>query len=76
MTSFEAGFIKYAKECGLPDVQVAHILKRASDHPAVQGIFKNLDEDASVEDSENLHDLWEQENVDKQMSALNQQIHQ
>jgi hypothetical protein len=76
MTSFEAGFIKYAKECGLPDAQVAHILKRAADHPAVQEIFKNLEGDDSPEETEDLNDLWQQEAVDKQMSALNKKIQQ
>ena len=46
MTSFEAGFVKYARECGLSDEKAAHIFKRAMEHPGAQHMFKDLSEAA------------------------------
>jgi hypothetical protein len=73
MTSFEAGFIKYARECGLSDDKTAHILKRAMDYPGAGGMFHTLPEEEeeqnSPEDLEMLTQLLKQELIDKQMSG-------
>jgi hypothetical protein len=69
MTSFEAGFIKYAEECGLSNEQAAYILKRAADHPDTQELFKELPhtEEESGEDLDNLKDMLSLDELDKQM---------
>jgi hypothetical protein len=72
MTSFEAGFIKYARECGLSDDKATHILKRAMDHPGAEGMFRTLPEEEdhnSPDDLEMLTQLLKQELIDKQMSG-------
>lgn len=78
MTSFEAGFVKYARECGLADDKTAHILKRAMDHPAAEGMFRSLPEEEeqqnSPEDMEMLAQLLKQELIDKQMSGQTRTI--
>ena len=45
MTSFEAGFIKYAEECGLSLEKTTHIFKRAMDHPDALAMFKAMPEE-------------------------------
>lgn len=54
MTSFEAGFVKYAKESGLPDEQATYIFKRAMEHPGAQSMFKDLDEESQQQSPDNL----------------------
>jgi len=69
MTSFKAGFIKYAMDCGLPNSQAVHIFKRAADHPNTQELFKNL-ADTEIPQDENLElltNLMQQNAIDKQM---------
>ena len=77
MTSFEAGFIKYAQECGLSDEEAAHTLKRAMEYPGTQQMFKQLPEEDDVqqpEDLETLKQLLHQELIDKNMSSDMQSI--
>jgi hypothetical protein len=77
MTSFEAGFVKYAKECGLPDQQVAYIFKRAMEHPGAQGMFKDLNEEASAESPGSLSalsDLLKQHFIHDDMEATAKKI--
>jgi hypothetical protein len=45
MTSFEAGFIKYAEECGLSYEKTVYTFKRAMEHPAALAMFKELPEE-------------------------------
>lgn len=79
MTSFEAGFVKYAEECGLPAQQVAHIFKRAMEHPEAQAMFKDLAEESPHQAPGNLAalgDLLKQHFVhdDMEMAAKRIQI--
>lgn len=76
MTSFEAGFIKYAEECGLAPEAAAHVFKRAMEHPAAQNMFKELPEDQneSHEDISVLAELLKQDLIDQQMTAGSKQI--
>jgi hypothetical protein len=77
MTSFEAGFVKYAKECGLPDDQVAYIFKRAMDHPGAQQMFKDLNEDASIKSPDSmavLSDLLQQHFIHNEMDTAAKKI--
>ena len=68
MTSFEQGIVKHAQECGLPDEQVAYILKRAMDHPDSQRMLKQLPSGKEqVDDTEQLGHLLAQHNVDSQI---------
>lgn len=59
MTSFEAGFVKYAKECGLADQSVTQLFKRAMDHPGMQHMFKELPEETQPQSPDNLAALSE-----------------
>ena len=73
MTAFETGFMKYAEECGLSNYEAAHILKRASDHPGTQEMFKQLPEEEetskhSSRDLELLSELLKQDYIDQQMN--------
>lgn len=78
MTSFEAGFIKFAEESGLSAEQAAHIFKRAMEYSGSQDIFKQLPDEqpseTAPEDYEVLANLLQQELIDKNMSAATQQI--
>ena len=59
MTCFEAGFVKYARECGLPDTQAAYIFKRAMEHPGAQDMFKDLDASPEQHSPDSLSTLGE-----------------
>lgn len=77
MTSFEAGFLKYARECRLSDDQTAYILKRAMDHPGAEDMFKSLpheEEQESPEDLDMLAQMLRQEFIDNQMSGETKRI--
>ena len=77
MTSFEAGFAKYAEECGLPNQRVAHIFKRAMEHPGAQALFKDLPEEDSSQSPTNLEaltDLLKQHTVHADMDAASKRI--
>jgi hypothetical protein len=77
MTSFEAGFVKYAKERGLPDQQAAYIFKRAMEHPGAQNMFKDLDEEDQRQTPDNLaalSDLLQQHLIHNDMSGAVEKI--
>jgi hypothetical protein len=75
MTSFEAGFVKYAKECGLPNHKVAHIFKRAMEHPGAQAMFKDLDEETHSPDNlAALSELLKQHLIHHEMAGAAQKI--
>lgn len=77
MTSFEAGFVKYAEECGLSDQKTAHILKRAMEHPGVQNMFKVLPEEVETQSPHNLASLGEllkQHLIDEDMGRTTKKI--
>lgn len=59
MTSFEAGFYKYAEEYGLPPSEAAQILKRASEYPGTQEMFKKLPDDSAKQSPNSLAELKE-----------------
>jgi hypothetical protein len=65
MTCLELGFKEYAKECGLPDKQAAHMFKRASAHPLFSEILKDS---LSIKESEDLSfasELLKQDSVNR-----------
>jgi len=74
MTSFEAGFLKYAEEYGLSPEEAAHTLKRASDYPGTQEMFKKLPEEAAQnenpEELDQLSDLLKQHEVDSHFQQI------
>lgn len=77
MTSFEAGFINQAKESGLSDHEAAHFLKRASEYPGSQELFKRLPDNEDNQDPssfESLANLVKQEAIDKQFSGYKKKI--
>jgi hypothetical protein len=77
MTSFEAGFIKYAKERGLPDQQAAYIFKRAMEHPGAQSMFKDMDEEDQHQSPDNLaalSDLLKQHYIHNDMGSAVEKI--
>lgn len=79
MTSFEAGFIKYALEYGLSEQQAVHTLKRAAEYPGSEHIFKQLPQESaeheqSPEDLDVLSNLLKEEFMHSQMSGAKQKI--
>ena len=70
MTAFEAGFIKYAQECGLSANEAAHILKRAADYPGTQELFKKLPDgqEEHPDDMDTLSNMLKQELIDEHMN--------
>lgn len=77
MTSFEAGFLKYARECGLSNNQTTHILKRAMDYPGAKSMFHQLPTDETQdtpEDLEALKELLKQELIYRQMQGQTKTI--
>lgn len=76
MTSFEAGFIKYASECGLPETQIRHILKRALAHPEAQQLASRSPEadETSPEDLDTLNEMMLLDDNDKQMDAFRSRL--
>jgi len=77
MNSFEAGFIKYAEECGLSEQQGVHILKRAMEYPGAQAMFKDLDEEQHNQSPDNLAaltDLLKQHLVHSDMETAAKKI--
>jgi hypothetical protein len=76
MTSFEAGFIKYARDCGLSDTQAVYILKRALDNPEMSDVVRKQPQGKeSPEELDALKDVYEQDEVDKEMSNFKKQLH-
>ena len=77
MTSFEAGFLTYLSECGLPQKQANHILERASSHPGIQELLKASQDfsESSVESLDVLNNLYQQHNLDADMSAAFNQLY-
>jgi hypothetical protein len=71
MTYFEAGFLKYAFEAGLSSNEAAQLVKHASAHPEIEGLFKNLKgqqaEETTPESASTLSDLMLQELVHQHM---------
>lgn len=77
MTSFEAGFVKYAMESGLSANQAAQAFKRASDHPGVQAYQARDKEDSEnnkPSDLEVLANLLRQELIDAHYSNIKKKI--
>jgi hypothetical protein len=77
MTSFEAGFVKYANECGLPDWQAAYMFKRAMTHPGAQAMFKELDAEEPAQSPSSLSalsDLLQQHLVHDEMGEAAKKI--
>jgi len=76
MNAFEAGFIKYAEEYGVPVDQALHMFKRATDYPGTARLFKDLPEDQhdSPEEASGLADLIKQDLIDQQMTAGKRRI--
>jgi hypothetical protein len=77
MTSFEAGFNKYAKECGLSPEKAAHILKRALEHPDTQQMFKELpdqENNQNPDELDTLANLAHQDSVDNAYSEAAKKI--
>jgi hypothetical protein len=70
MTAFEAGFIKYAQECGLSNDEAAHILKRAIDYPGTQDLFKQMPkgQEEHPDEMDSLANLLKQELIDEHMN--------
>jgi hypothetical protein len=77
MHAFEAGFKKYAEECGLSEKKTAHILKRALEHPGTQEMFKQLPtqrDNQSPEDLDALANLMHQDSMDKRYNEVSKKI--
>lgn len=70
MTSFELGFIKYAQECGLPNPQAVHMLKRALDYPGSQETYIKSAEETNytADDLDVLSGLVAHAELDMEMS--------
>ena len=77
MTSFEAGFVGHARECGMSDQQALHILKRAADYGGVQELMEAQaqdDEDQSPGDLDVLKSLLQNEFLHDRMYAVKKRI--
>lgn len=77
MTSFEAGFLTYLSECGLPQKQASYILDRASSHPGIQELLKSSQDfsEDSVETLDTFSNLYQQHSLDADMSAAFKQLY-
>lgn len=78
MTTFEVGFIDYAKENGLSEKQAAHFLKRAFDYPGTQEMFEDLpnnEQEHSPETLEPLMHLLKQEDIHNLLTDEHRKIH-
>jgi hypothetical protein len=72
MTSFEAGFFKYALERGFSESEAAHLLKQASEYPAAEQMFRSLpqqeeEQQHSPDELEALAELLKQKAIDSQL---------
>jgi len=80
MHTIKQGFLKYAKECGVPEPQALHFWKRATAYPGTEAVFKELDtttaQDAteSPEELEALSRLMEQEKINSELQKIKQQL--
>lgn len=76
MTSFEAGFLSYLTECGLPEKYASHILDRAAAHPQVQETIKAARQlPAESRDSlDVLSSISQLHNIDSYISKISSQI--
>jgi hypothetical protein len=78
MTSFEAGFYKYAEEYGLPHTEAVYIYKRALEYPPTQEMFKKLPEDTDSAESPstlaNLAEMMKQHILHEAMDADTKKI--
>lgn len=77
MTAFEAGFIKYAQECGLSNEKAAHMLKRATEYPGTQEMFKQLPHREEEQDPgalDMLTNLVKQDLIDQHMGEEHKKI--
>ena len=78
MVSFEAGFIKYANESGLPTEQAVQMLKRAMEYPGAQDMFKALpaehEEQQSPDHVAMLADMMKQQLLHEQIGDYQKQI--
>jgi hypothetical protein len=78
MTTFEVGFVDYAKENGLSEKQAAHFLKRAFEYPGTQGMFDTLpynEQEQSPESLESLMHLFKQEDLHNLLTDEHRKIH-
>lgn len=69
MTAFEAGFIKYAQECGFSPEEALHLFKQASEYPAAEQMFRSLPnegEQDSPDELEALTEMLKQKAIDTQ----------
>jgi hypothetical protein len=71
MTSFDAGFVKCAEECGVSFKEALHMLKRAMEYPGTEHMFKYLDDTQghSPEDLAALAEMFKQDLIDQNMAA-------
>lgn len=77
MTSFEAGFLSFLSECGLPQKQASHILERAVAHPAAQELLKSSQDVSGVSWAEldDLNNTYQQHAYDTAMSDTFNRLH-
>jgi hypothetical protein len=71
MTSFKAGFFKYAAEQGFSEAETEHLFKQAEEYPPTEQMFRDItptEESSSPEELETLAELLKQH-------ALNAQLH-
>jgi hypothetical protein len=77
MTSFEAGFVKYAEELGLSDKEAVLAFKRAMEHPEAAHFLKGLDTHTGSESPQKLAALSElmyQQKIDDEMTQAAKSI--
>lgn len=80
MNLIQSGFLKYAKECGVPENQALHLWKRATTYPGTEEVFKTLNMPTAPESAHNseeleaLSKLMEQEKVDAELQKMKQQL--
>lgn len=70
MTSFEAGFVKHAQECGFSRIEALHLLKQALEYPAAEQMFRVLpseEEEHSPDELEALTEMLKQKAIASQL---------
>lgn len=72
MTSFEAGFVKKAKELGLSQKEAVALLNKSSDHPGLATLREglSLSNEDSEDELEKLSCLFELDEFDREMQKI------
>lgn len=77
MTAFEAGFVKYAQECGLSYERAAHMMKRSGEHPGAAQLFRQLPQAEEEEQPGHLDvlaNMLKQDLIDQHMGEESRKI--